>query len=67
MDVTLNPRDLDPKYLRKVGDNVEMAISISEVTFDKLTPVAQAVVRAAGRATFFSWDRRTHTVVFAPK
>ena len=63
MQLFLDPLDLAPPFRK--GD--DQAISTHAVTFDKLTPEAQAAVRVVGRATFQSWDKQTYNAIYPPE
>jgi hypothetical protein len=65
--VTLDPTDLKPEFQTGSGYGVDQKISTREVTFEKLNERAQQIVKAAGRAMFYSWDRQTYNAVYPPK
>jgi len=69
MQVELDPLDLKPEFQSGTAEerNIDQGISTRDVTFDKLTDRAQAVVRAAGRAVFYAYDRMTYNAVYPPK
>jgi len=66
MKLTLNPSDLSRVYQTVRGD-VGQVIPTHRVSFEKLSPEAQAAVRVVGRAIFHSWDEKTFVAVFPPK
>ncbi len=67
MKLTLDPSDLKPEFQVGEGDSADQAIPTTEVVFDKLTEKAQKAVQLVGKATFQSWDRKTHNRVYPPK
>lgn len=67
MKLELDPTDLAPEFQEGKGENVDQKCSTRDVTFDKLNPKAQKAVRVVGRATFFSWDRKTYNVIRPPE
>ncbi|HNY35773.1 MAG TPA: hypothetical protein PLD14_02745 [Candidatus Pacearchaeota archaeon] len=67
MKLELDPSDLSSEYQKGTPQDVDQNCSTSQVTFDKLNLKAQATVRAAGKAIFFSWDRQTYNAVYPPK
>jgi hypothetical protein len=58
MRIDLNPEDLKPEF---------KDLSAWQVKFEHLNTDAQKATLAAGRATFWSWDRQTHDAVYPPK
>jgi hypothetical protein len=67
MKLDLDPSDLSSEYQTGTSGDVDQKCSTSQVTFDKLNPRAQTVVRVVGKATFFSWDRQTYNAVYPPE
>lgn len=69
MKVELDPFDLRSEFTRggAAEKNFDQAINTRDVTFDKLNDKAQQVVRAAGRAVFYAFDRMTYNAVYPPQ
>ena len=65
--VTLDPLDLKSEHQKLVDGRTDQADPTSEVTFAMLDYRAQQLVRAAGYAVFYSWDRLTYRRISAPK
>ena len=68
MQIELDPFDLKPEFTEggAAEKNFDQAINTRDVTFDKLNDKAQQVVRAAGRAVFYAFDRMTYNAVHPP-
>lgn len=67
MRIELDPGDLLPEYqVMAGGQSVDQSIPTASVTLDKLSDKAQAIVKLAGRAMYYAWDRQTYNAVYAP-
>ena len=66
MELKLDPSDLAKEFQRGEGPTLDLAISVRDVTFDKLNEKAQAAVRAVGRGVFYAFDGQTYNAVFSP-
>lgn len=69
MELILSPVDLKPEFQTlTAGGGVDQSISTFEVTYDKLNASARTAVRVAGRARYYSWDRKTYNFIcYLPK
>lgn len=55
--LTLDRQDLRPEYRN---------INCSQTRFEHFTDEIQRVISAAGKATFYEYDRSNYNVIFAP-
>jgi predicted DNA binding protein len=62
MEIHFYPEDLAEEF----KDGTSAAISARDVDYWKLSPKAQRVLRAAGRATYYDWDR-SYNALYPPR
>ena len=63
MRLTLDPLDLKPEH----RDKDRAKLNTSKVRFQHFTGQTQKAIVAAGRATYYAWDRQTYNAILPPK
>ena len=67
MKLTLDPLDLRPEFQEKTEKGLNKSISTSQITFCHFTDMVQIAICTVGEAVFYSWDHKTHNVIYPPR